>query len=129
MVPALTVAGVAVAAGIGLAAVLVLHGRPQPAAAGGPGVMELPAPVPSVGAPTGAPEPEVAPSAVPVTNVDDLPQAPPLPEPSTSASAVAAPPPPRWGPAAPAVPKVHVDCSPPYYYGADGLKHYKRECN
>ncbi|HEY6462314.1 MAG TPA: hypothetical protein VIY73_19235, partial [Polyangiaceae bacterium] len=131
LVPALTFAGGALIAGVGLAAVLVLHGRPQPAAAGGPAVMALPssAPVPAAGPSTAVPPSDVAPSVVPVTDVDDLPLAPSLPAASPSASSPHPRSLPAVAPVAPAVPKARVDCSPPYYYGADGLKHYKRECN
>lgn len=131
LVPALTFAGVALIAGIGLAAVLVLHGRPHPAAAGGPAVMALPSSeaVPVADPSTATPPADVPPSAVPVTDLDDLPPAPPLPEASASASRPHLRPLPAVAPVAPVVPKAHVDCSPPYYYGADGLKHYKRECN
>jgi serine/threonine-protein kinase len=76
----------------------------------------------NVGLSTLAPEvPPPAPAPPPVASTK---RRPPPPRPSSRPPA-----PVRGEPTAPAVAKpAAVDCDPPYYIGADGLKHYRREC-
>jgi serine/threonine protein kinase len=117
--PALAVAALAIAVGIVIATVLALrsHATPAPTA---------PVASPSAEASELA-EPAAAPT--PTMDIDDLP-----PAADSAATTMTQPrPPSRTNPLVPApglpAPKPHANCDPPYFYDADGVKHYKRECN
>jgi serine/threonine protein kinase len=118
--PALIVAALAIAAGIVIATVLALRPHATPAAPSAP--VSAQAPVPPVPA-------DPAAASAPTVDIAELPPA------ADSAPTTTHPPgpparvsPPVPAPAPPA-PKPRANCDPPYVYDADGLKHYKRECN
>jgi serine/threonine-protein kinase len=139
--PALTVGALAIAVGIVLATVLVLrsHSTPSsPPAASSAGAAATGSVEPGASAPSAPSAAIVAPSF----DVDDLPLASAAASASAasaaSAGATATPPAsaaphplPRWGttPGAAAPAKTRASCDPPYFFDADGVKHYKRECN
>jgi serine/threonine-protein kinase len=133
---ALVFAGIAAVTGVVLAAIVALAIRPSAEAASSATPLS----------PSGAVAPSAPPSAastefgsetaaatasavVPSIDIEQLAQvadpaaAPPKPKPQTHVVPVSAP-----APAAAAA-KPRAACDPPYTIDADGVKHYKRECN
>jgi serine/threonine-protein kinase len=114
--PALFVGAAAIVAGIVLATVLALRGRPDAAA---------PSTVPSVSVSAVTTPEETGAAATPEPTEETPPSASSVVAPSRAAPRALVP----GGPATPPLSRPRPNCDPPYVYDVDGVKHYKRECN